>query len=131
MKTKLLLVVCILLASVVAFQADLLRTEGVMAQYSGFNFFTHSIEDTGVVVRVRFRALARHEDGTRSWHYFGVTEAELPPEQYVDSPLTEYGYVQFPQGFNDIPTEGGEYNSAIYDLGFLSGLYREGLKTAP
>lgn len=130
MKVKVLLLVCILLASVVAVQASIIRAERVMAQYSGFNIYTHSITDTGVVVRVRFRILARHEDGTRSWHYFGVTEAELPPEIYTDSPLTEYTYVQFPDAFNDLPV-GGEYESALYDLGVSAGLYREGLKAGP
>ena len=129
MKVKVLLAVCIVLASVVAFQASLLRSEEVMAQYSGFNFYTHSIEDSGVVYRIRFRALARHEDGTRSWHYFGVTEAEVPPEVYVDSPLTEYSYVQFPTDFGELPAD-GEYESQLYDLGFVVGLYKEGLKTA-
>lgn len=99
-----------------------------MAQYSGFNIYTHSITDTGVVVRVRFRALARHEDGTRSWHYFGVEEAEVPPEVYVDSPLTEYDYVQFPQAFDDLPAD-GEYERAIYEISVSAGLFREGLKT--
>lgn len=99
-----------------------------MADYSGFNIYTHSIQDTGIVLRVRFRILARHEDGTRSWHYFGVTEAELPPENYVDSPLTEYSYVQFPDAFNDLPAD-GEYERAIYELGVSAGSWREGLKT--
>lgn len=94
---------------------------------SGFNFYTHSIEDTGVVLRVRFRALAKHDDGTRSWHYYGVTEAEVPPEIYTDSPLTEYTYVQFPDAFNDLPAD-SEYESSVYDIGFKAGLYREGLK---
>ena len=129
MKVRSLLVVCILLASVVVFQADLLKSEGLMATDFGNieSLFTEGIEDSGVVVRVRFRVLVRYDDMSRQWHYFGVTEAERPPER--DYPVTEYGYVQFPGAFSDLPNEQGTYDQMIYQIAVASGLFREAIRT--
>ena len=131
MKVKILLVVCIVLASVVAFQADLLKTEEVKAVTpESYNFYTHGIEDSGVVVRVYYRVLVRFSDWHYEWHYFGVDPQEVPPHVHQEATVYELPYVQFPTDFSELPGD-GEYEQHIYEIGFQAGLYKEGIKTAP
>ena len=131
MKVKILLVVCIVLASVVAFQADLLKTEEVKAVTpESYNFYTHGIEDSGVVVRVYYRVLVRFSDWHYEWHYFGVDPQEVPPHVHQEATVYEHPYVQFPTDFRELPGD-GEYEQHIYEIGFQAGLYKEGIKTAP
>lgn len=131
MKVKILYVLVVVLAAIVGIQWNLLREEVTMAQTPEYyQFYTYSITDTGVVVRVRFRVLVRFSDWHWEWHYFGITAAQVPPEIYQEAPLYEHNYVQFPTDFNALPKD-GEYESSIYDLGFQAGLWKEGLKTGP
>jgi hypothetical protein len=99
-----------------------------MATPESYNFYTHGIQDTGVVVRVRFRVLVRFSDWHYEWHYFGVDPVEVPPHVHEEAAVYEHSYVQFPDAFNDLPQD-GVYEEAIYNIGFNAGLYSEGLKT--
>jgi len=132
MKTKLLMVLVVVLASVVGIQANMLHEEVAMAEVTpeSYNFYTHGITDTGVVVRVYFRVLVRFSDWHYEWHYFGVDPDEVPPEYQTEAAVYEHPYVQFPTDFSELPQD-GEYERLIYDLGFQAGLWKQGLKTEP
>jgi hypothetical protein len=94
------------------------------------SLFTHSIQDQGVSFEVSFTVRILLESGDRHWHYYGVTEAELPradlepnvPE-LANAPFTEHAVVKFPQSFNDLP---GDMLNELYSLAVPAGLNREG-----
>jgi len=131
MKTKMLMALVVVLAVITGVQWNMLHEEVAMAATpEGYNFYTHGITDTGVVVRVRFRVLIRFSDWTYEWHYFGVDPAVVPPEHHQEAAVYEHPYVQFPTDFSSLPPD-GEYERAIYDLGFQAGLWKEGLKIGP
>jgi len=132
MKIKILTALVVILAVITGIQWNVLHEEAAMAQVTSesYNFYTHGITDTGVVVRVRFRVLVRYSDWHYEWHYFGVDPQAVPPEYQTDAPVYEHPYIQFPTDFNALPAD-GEYESAIYQIGFEAGLWKEGLKTGP
>ena len=132
MKVKILYGLVIFLAAIVGLQANMLHEEVAMAEVTpeSYNFYTHGIEDSGVVVRVYFRVLVRFSDWHYEWHYFGVDPQEVPPEYHQEATVFEHSYVQFPTDFSELPGD-GEYEFNIYQIGFEAGLWKEGLKVAP
>ena len=131
MKIKLLTALVVVLAAIVGIQANMIHEEAAMAATpESYNFYTHGIEDSGVVVRVYYRVLVRFSDWTYEWHYFGVDPQEIPPEYQTEAPVFEHPYVQFQTDFSELPQD-GEYEFNIYQLGFEAGLWKEGLKTGP
>jgi len=87
--------------------------------------WTDEIDEVGGVKRIYFHCLIEI-DGVKEWHYFGTDPAEKPPTQVY--PVNEYGYVQFPQGLDDL--DKWEANGFLYDMGRMAGLRREGI-TSP
>lgn len=132
MKMKLLTALVVVLVGIIGIQANLLHEEVAMAEVTpeSYNFYTHGITDTGVVVRVYFRVLVRFSDWHYEWHYFGVDPDVVPPEYQTEAAVYEHPYVQFPTDFNEMPKD-GEYEDAIYTIGFNAGLWKEGLKIGP
>jgi hypothetical protein len=131
MKVKILTALVVVLATIVGIQANMIHEEAAMAATpESYNFYTHGITDTGVVVRVYYRVLVRFSDWTYEWHYFGVDPAEVPPEHHTDATVYEHSYVQFPTDFSELPAD-GEYEFNIYQIGFEAGLWKEGLKVGP
>jgi hypothetical protein len=88
--------------------------------------FTDQIESVGNVKRMYFQALVVFDDGSKEWHYFGTTLADVPAR--TTDPAFEHAYVQFPQGLDDLDADKAE--DFLYELGILSGFRREGL-TSP
>ena len=94
------------------------------------SLFTDKIEDAGVSFEVSFTVRILLENGDREWHYYGVTEAEMPRAELEpnvpelrNAPFFEHAVVKFPQSFNDLPNE--QYND-LYSLAVPAGLNREG-----
>lgn len=85
--------------------------------------YTDGIETVGVVKRIKFHCLVYYTDGTKEWHYFGVTAAEKPPT--TGHQVHEHAYVQFPQGLDALNTI--EAEDILYNAGRISGFKREGL----
>ncbi len=83
------------------------------------------IDNAGITKRVVIRVHVRLNDGSGAWHYFGVTEAESPLPDFVDDPVFEHIYVQFPQAFDDLPAD--DADDIMYELGVKAGLSREGV----
>jgi len=54
----------------------------------------------------------------------------VPPHYQTEAAVFEHSYVQFPTDFSALPPD-GEYERAIYDIGFIAGLWKEGLKIGP
>ena len=76
----------------------------VLPQYRIKEFWTGSIEDVGVSVRVSFFMLIQRQDNDElEWHYFGITEADRPRPSNTDVPFTEHSFVNFPSAMNDLP----------------------------
>jgi len=99
-------------------------------KYEGL--WTVALTDAGATWRASFVIEIKDiNTGQISWHYFGVTEAEMPrstleanrPERWT-LPYFEYPYVNFPSAFGDLPEE---MAFEIYDLAVPSGLNREGV----
>lgn len=89
-------------------------------------FYTDSIDEVGQVKRVRFFCRVELDDGSQAWHYYGVDPTvRPPPPPFSALPINEYGFVQFPQGLDDLTGE--EANNLLYDMGKISGFRREGL----
>lgn len=93
--------------------------------------FTYALEDAGVNFDALFVVRIELNNGNLEWHYFGVTEADLPritlepnvPELF-NAPFFEHGSVRFPSAFNDLPEES---RNEIYAIAIPSGLNREGV----
>jgi hypothetical protein len=83
--------------------------------------YTDQLESVGNVRRVYMHFLARFDDDTKRWYYFGTLPTDPGKAPTTADPVTTSGFVAFPADFSLI---GQDANDALYDLGIKAGLKR-------
>lgn len=88
------------------------------------SFWTHQVEDTGVVRRIYFIMHVVKNNQDEEWHYFGVTEAQRAiPDPGLSGTVYEHPYIQLPTDFDEITID--ELEPLLYSMGQMIGIRKE------